>query len=100
VCVLIEHLKKAGRFLEGHTIFDNTDGCAKQYHCAMAIHLLLILAMEFNITINQLVVAPGHGKDLVDGLHACDKEQYLKKMMRITLPGNEQLATEDKKSIP
>jgi hypothetical protein len=99
--VLIEHLRKNGRFLKGHTMFDNTDGCAKQYRCATAIHLLSMLAVEFNMAINRSVGAPGHGKDLVDGLNACDK-QYLKKMMmRITLPGNEQSAAgEDKKIIP
>jgi hypothetical protein len=59
-------------------MFDNTDGCAKQYCCAPAIHLLSMLAREFNITINRSVGAPGHGKDLVDGLNACNK-QYLKK---------------------
>jgi hypothetical protein len=98
--VLIEYLKKERTLLDGHTMFDNTDGCAKQYRCATAIHLLSMLATEFNITINRSVGAPGHGKDLVDGLNACDK-QYLKKMMmRITLPGNEQSATEEKKIIP
>jgi hypothetical protein len=98
--VLIQHLKLTGRFLDGHTMFDNTDGCAKQYRCATAIHLLSMLATEFNVTINRSVGAPGPGKDLVDGLNACDK-QYLKKMMmRIALPGNEQSAAEDKKIIP
>jgi hypothetical protein len=98
--ILIADLKKKGRFLEGRTMFDNTDGCAKQYRCATAIHLLSMLATEFNITINRAVGAPGHGKDLVDGLNACDK-QYLKQMMmRITLPGNEETLGEDKKIIP
>jgi hypothetical protein len=98
--VLIEHLKKERPLLDGHTMFNNTDGCAKQYCCATVIHLLSMLATEFNITINQLVGAPGHGKDLVDGLNACDK-QYLKKMMmRITLPGNKQSAAEEKTIIP
>jgi hypothetical protein len=98
--VLIEHLKKTGQFLEGHTMFDNTNGCAKQYRCATAIHLLSMLATEFNITINRSVGAPGHGKDLVDGLNGCDKQFLKKMMMRITVPGNEQSAAEDKKIIP
>ena len=98
--VLITHLMKNGRLLKGHTMFDNTDGCAKQYRCATAIHLLSMLAMEFNITIDRDIAAPGHGKDLVDGLNACDK-QYLKTMMmRIALPGNEDTVGEDKKIIP
>ena len=41
--VLIQHLKLNGRFLDRHTMFDNTDGCAKQYRCATAIHLLSML---------------------------------------------------------
>jgi hypothetical protein len=85
---LIEHLKKNRTFLDGHTMFENADGCVKQYCCTASIHLISMLATELNITKNQSVGAPGHGKDLVDGLNACDK-QYLKKMMMgITIPGN------------
>jgi hypothetical protein len=91
VRVLIAELKKIQRLLDGWTMFDNTDACTKQYCCATATHLLLMLATEFNITINRAIAAPtGHGKNLVDGLKACNK-QYLKQMMMIiTIPGNEE----------
>uniref|UniRef100_A0A6T8CRX0 Uncharacterized protein n=1 Tax=Prymnesium polylepis TaxID=72548 RepID=A0A6T8CRX0_9EUKA len=35
--------------------------------------LLSVVATEFNITIDRAIGAPGHGKDLVDGLNAMDK---------------------------
>ena len=38
--VLIYDLKKSQILLDGQTMFDNTDECAKQYICATAIHLI------------------------------------------------------------
>ena len=43
---------------------DNTDGCTNKYRCAKALYLLSCLASEFDIIIDRLVDAPGHGKDL------------------------------------
>ena len=62
------------------TIMEETDGCAKQYRCASAINLLSMLSMKYNIVIDRAVGAPGHGKDVVDGLNAVDK-RYLKQCM-------------------
>ena len=59
---------------------EETDGCAKQYRCASAINLLSMLPMKYNIVIDRAVGAPGHGKDVVDGLNALD-ERYLKQCM-------------------
>ena len=42
-----------------------------------------MLSTKFNINIDRAIGAPGHGKDIVDGLNAVDKH-YLKKIMRIT----------------
>ena len=98
--ILIFDLKKGQIFLDGRTMFENTDGCANQYDCATAIHLLSMLATEINITINRAVDAPGHRQNLVDGMNACDK-QYLKQMMMIiTLPVNYETPLEDKKTCP
>ena len=41
---------------------------------------LTILACEFELTIDRVIGAPGHGKDVVDGLNATDKI-YLRKCM-------------------
>ena len=55
------------------TIWENTDGCAEQYKCTTALYLLSILSHAYNIVIDSGVGAPGHGKDIVDGLNAADK---------------------------
>ena len=61
-------------------IWEHTDGCAKQYSCAKALHLLSYLAFQHGITIDRQIDAPGGGKDVVDGLNTQDKV-YLRKAM-------------------
>jgi hypothetical protein len=78
--VLFDELRSIGELMAGLTVWDDTDGCAKQYRCGTAIYLLSVLASAFDITIDRAIGAPGHGKDLVDGLNATDK-MYLRKMM-------------------
>ena len=75
--VLIEELKKDGVLIKGGNLYCNSDGCAKQYRCANAIYYLSALAYKYGIIIDRAIGAPGHGKDIVDGLNAVDK-QYLK----------------------
>jgi hypothetical protein len=65
---------------------DDTNGCSKQYHCGTAIYLLLVLALHFGILINRSIGAPGHGKDIVDGLNATGKLFLQGKMCLIGLP--------------
>jgi hypothetical protein len=68
-------------------MLDNTDGGAKQYHCTTALHFLSMSSMKHIITIDQAVAAPGHGKDLIDGLNTVNK-MYLKElMMRTSVAG-------------
>ena len=55
------------------TLWEETDGCAKQYRCATAMYLLLLIFVRFNIVIDRAVGAPGHRKDVVDGLNATYK---------------------------
>ena len=55
------------------TMWDHTDGCAKQYRCASEIYLPKCLALEFSIIIDRAVEAPGYGKYDVDGLNYIDK---------------------------
>ena len=58
---------------ESAILWKETDGCAKQYRCAIAMYLLSLISVRFNIVIDRVVGAPGHGKDIVDGLNATDK---------------------------
>jgi hypothetical protein len=61
------------------TMWDNTGGCMKQYHSGTAMFLLSYLAHVYDITSNRAIGAPRHGKDVVDGLNATDK-QFLKSL--------------------
>ena len=79
--VLLELLISQKKISPGKsTIWEHTDGCTKQYRCAKALYLLSSLASEFKVVIDRQVDAPGHGKDVVDGLNAQDKV-YLRKHM-------------------
>ena len=55
------------------TMWDHTDGCAKQYCCESNIYLLSCPALEFYIIINRAFGAPRNGKYVVDGNNAIDK---------------------------
>ena len=55
------------------TMLDDTDGCAKQYHCASYVYLLSCLALEFSTIIDKEVGAPGYGKYVVDSINDGDK---------------------------
>mgnify|MGYP000211327405 FL=1 len=79
--VLIKHLIKNGNLVQGNCLYGNTDGSGTQYRCSNALYFLSLLAFNYSIIIDRAVGAPGHGKDLVDGLNAVDK-QYLKIIMR------------------
>ena len=62
------------------TIMEDTDGCAKQYRSANSLYLMSAISKKYGIVIDRAVGAPGHGKDIVDGLNAVDK-RYLKTAM-------------------
>mmetsp|Transcript_86996 Transcript_86996/g.261346 ORF Transcript_86996/g.261346 Transcript_86996/m.261346 type:complete len:95 (-) Transcript_86996:587-871(-) len=48
--------------------------------------LLSVLSYAFGISIDRAIGAPGHGKDIVDGLNAQDKVFLRKKMCMIGTP--------------
>ena len=66
------------------TIWEQTDGCAEQYRSCAAFFLLSALSQTFDVTIDRAIGAPGHGKDVVDGLNAVDKK-YLANMTAKTV---------------
>ena len=55
------------------TIWENTDGCAEQYICASAVYLMSVMSQCYFIIIDQGISAPGHGKEVLDGLNYVDK---------------------------
>ena len=50
-------------------IWENTDGCADQYRCASALYLMSVLSQHFSNKTDRGISAPGHGKEVVDGLN-------------------------------
>ena len=49
---------------------------------SIVVVLLCFLSMisnNFNIIADRTIEAPGHGKDVVDGINACDKKYLLGK---------------------
>ena len=70
---LIDILMQNGTLEKGSTIFDNSDGCAKQCQCGASLNLLSMLAETHNIKIDRAVSAPGHGKGMVDTQNGGEK---------------------------
>ena len=53
-----------------------TDGCAKQYRCYIFFYMMSYVSTSYIIVLDRVVDTPGHGKDVVDGFNAVQK-QYL-----------------------
>ena len=70
------------------TIWENTDGCAEQYRCASALYLMSVMSQCYSIIIDRGISAPGHGKEVVDGLNDVDKSYIYQLMSKVQLPGS------------
>ena len=71
------------------TLWEDTDGCANKYRCALTIYLMTVLSSSYGIIMDRAMNAPGHGKNVVDGLNATEKH-YLKggKELMVKLASN------------
>jgi hypothetical protein len=74
--ILLDSLFASNEIEKQTTMWDETDGCGKQYRCAKAYWLLSHLSAKYDMAIDRAIGAPSHGKDIVDGINATDK-QYL-----------------------
>ena len=70
------------------TTCENNDGCAEQYRCASALYLLSVISQTYSLIIDWGISAPGHGKEVVDGLNAVDKRYIYQLMSKVQLPGS------------
>ena len=68
--------------IRGGTMWDQTDGCAKQYRCSIVYYLMSYLSKSYQIVIDKAVDTPGNGKDVVDGINDAHK-QYLATCLRM-----------------
>ena len=55
------------------TVWEYTDGCAKQYRCALDIYLMNMLSYSYGIVMDCAINAPGHEKNEVYGINLTDK---------------------------
>ena len=70
------------------TIWENTDGCEEQYRRASELYLMSVMSQTYSIIIYRGISAPGHGKEVVDGLNAVDKRYIYQLMSKVQLPGS------------
>ena len=63
-------------------MWDQTDGCAKQYRCSIAYYLISYLSKSYQIVLDRAVDIPSHVKDVVDGFNSVRK-RYLATCFRM-----------------
>ena len=68
------------------TLMEDRDKWAKEYRSDPSLYLISALSMKYGIVIDCAIGAPGHGKDVVDGLNAVDKGFLRNAMFRLVNP--------------
>ena len=87
--LLIELFKNKNKLMsELSTIWENTDRFAEQYRCATALYLVSVLSQRHSIIFYWGIIAPGHGKEVVDGLNAIDKRYMYQLLSTVQIPGS------------
>ena len=64
------------KMIRSGTMWDQTYGCAKHYRCSIAYYMMSYLSTLYQIFLDRAVDTPDHGKYVVDGFNAVQK-QYL-----------------------
>ena len=60
----------------------SNDGYCNQYQCDVSLYFLSLLSSNFNLAIDIMISASGHGEYIVDDINTCDK-QYLRSRMHM-----------------
>ena len=58
------------------TVWEDTDGCEKQYIFALSIYLLTVLSYSYGVIMDHSINAHGNENIVVYGLHAT-RNRYL-----------------------
>ena len=66
----------------------NTDDCSEKYRCTSEIYLMSVMLQCYSVIIDWGISAPGHGKEVVDGINAVDKRYIYQWMSNVQLPGS------------
>ena len=62
--------------------------CAEQYRCASALYLMSVMSQCYAVIIDRGISAPGHGKEVFDGINAIEKRYIYQLMSNFQLPGS------------
>ena len=62
--------------------YGNSDGCTKQYRCALDIYLMNVLSYLYVIIMDCAINSPGNGNYVVGRLNA-KENHYLKEQMEL-----------------
>ena len=72
--VLLENLFERDKLLKNKSsLWEFSDGCKMHYICNVVVYLLSYLPSTYEIDIDRQVDAHNHGKGVVYGIHAIDK---------------------------
>ena len=63
-------------------VWDDTDGCSKQYMCALAVYLMTVLSSSYSIIKYRAINSTVYRNNFVDGHNATDK-RYLKEQIEL-----------------
>ena len=55
------------------TFFKYTNGCAKEYQCALSMYIITELSSKYGIILDHSIGDTSHVKDIVDGLNDIGK---------------------------
>ena len=66
-------------------IWENNDGFAEQYICASALYLISVMSQCYSVIIDRGIIAPEHGKEVVDGLNAIENRYIYQLMSNVQL---------------
>ena len=83
---ILNELQKCKKLKPTCPIWESTIGCCKQYRYGASLSFLPLLSSNFNITIDRMIGAPGHKKDIVDAINTCDKRYLKEKMCMVGTP--------------
>lgn len=87
---MIDRLRESTNLLvEGSTLYQQCDGCAKQYRCALSLYLQSAIACAYKINYDVMNTAPGHGKGPCDSQGGVDKSECICHMRTVGLPETE-----------
>ena len=81
--LLLKYKKLLTRSLS--TIWGKNDGCDEQYRCVSTLYLMSVILQCYSIIIDRGISAPGHGKEVVDGINYFDKRYIYQLMSTIQL---------------